>query len=164
MLRTYLAGKMSNRYVVDVKSERADATKALAKYNIHSVDPAAAESKLWGTHKYAKISTKFRRKVMLAMVNQDLWLIRRCDCLIVLTGDGCSEGTQTEMLYAKSIGIPVVVVAPERYRGTLMGWNNITIPEDHIFPDVESAARFIHRRYGKAYEEPYRFWLPATRG
>lgn len=163
MLRVYLAGKMSGRYAEDVKSERARATNALAKFGIHAVDPAAAESKLWGTHKYAKISTKFRRRVMAAMVWQDLWLIRRCDVLLVLTGDGASEGTNSEWTYAKNIGIPVVLVAPERVKGNLMGWTNILIPDDHTFPSVESAARFINRRYVKAYEKHREYFNAAIK-
>src|SRR6185437_8983679 len=84
--RVYLSGKMSNRFVDDVKSERRRATEELARFKMRAVDPAAAEEKLWSNKKNAKISSKFKRKIMDIMVWHDLWLIRRCDVMLVLTG------------------------------------------------------------------------------
>ena len=81
-----------------------------------AVDPAAAEGKLWPSKKKAKISSKFKRHIMDIMVWRDLWLIRRCDVLLVLTGDVVSEGTLLEWRYAQNIDIPVVMIAPERLK------------------------------------------------
>jgi hypothetical protein len=142
---------MSNRYVEDVKSERKRATNELAKYGIRAVDPAASEELLWDRNKRAKISAKFTRKVMTSMVDHDLFLIRRSDAILVLTGDVVSEGTLLEWRYAQIIGIPVIMIAPERLKGNFMGWVNILVPADHTFPDIKSAARFIYRKYVKRH-------------
>lgn len=161
--RVYLSGKMSNRFVDDVKSERRRATEELAKYKMRAVDPAAAEEKLWSNKKNAKISSTFKRKIMDIMVWHDLWLIRRCDVMLVLTGDVVSEGTLLEWRYAQNIGIPVVMVAPERIKGNFMGWVNILIPQDHMFPDLKSAARFIHKKYAKEYAEHHEYFAAAVK-
>lgn len=153
MMRVYLAGKMSNRYVEDVKSERKRAKDALAKYGMVAVDPAAAEGKLWPRHKRAKISGKFEYKIMKALVNRDKGLIRRCDILLVLTGDVPSEGTNAEFLYAQTIGIPVVMIAPERVKGNWMGWTNILVGKENLFSDLDSAVKYIFKTYQKEYKE-----------
>lgn len=164
-IRVYLSGSMANRYAAEVKAERTEATQILAKYKLHAIDPAAAEEHLWGKHKSAKISTKFKRKVMQTMVWQDLFLIRRSDILLVLTGDKCSDGTWNEISYARSIGIPVVFVSPDRLRknNPIMGWTNILTPKDHFFPDIIKAAKFIHKRYAKAYEKHRAYFNSAIR-
>lgn len=164
-IRVYLSGSMANRFAAEVKAERAEATQILSKYGLHAVDPAASEGQLWGNHKTAKISAKFKRKVMEVMVWQDLFLIRRCDILLVLTGDKCSDGTWNEISYARSIGIPVVFVSPERLRknNPIMGWTNILTPRDHFFADVRRAARFIHKRYAKTYEKHKAYFNSAIR-
>lgn len=161
--RVYLSGKMSNRYVDDVKSERRRATEELAKYKMRAVDPAAAEEKLWSNKKNAKISSTFKRKIMDIMVWHDLWLIRRCDVMLVLTGDVVSEGTLLEWRYAQNIGIPVVMIAPQRIRGEFMGWVNILVPQDHMFHDLKSAARFINKKYAKEYAEHHEYFAAAVK-
>lgn len=161
--RVYLSGKMSNRYVEDVKSERRRASQELAKYKMRAVDPAAAEEKLWPKRKNAKISTTFKRKIMDIMVWHDLWLIRRCDVMLVLTGDVVSEGTLLEWRYAQNIGIPVIMIAPERVKGNFMGWVNILVPQDHMFPDLKSAVRFIHKKYEKEYLQHHEYFAAAIK-
>jgi nucleoside 2-deoxyribosyltransferase len=162
-LRVYLSGKMSNRYVEDVKAERSRATEELNKHKLVAVDPAAAEAALWPHHKKAKISTRFTRKVMEAMVSNDLFLIRRCDVLLYLTGDVVSEGSILELQYAQTIGIPVVMVSPERHSERWMGWLNIIVPKDHTFPDIKKAVRFIYKRYQKAHEKNREYFNLAIR-
>lgn len=161
--RIYLSGKMSNRYVEDVKSERRRATEELGKYGIRAVDPAAAESQLWGTDKKAKIGATFQRRVMKSMVEHDLFLIRRSDALLYLTADIASEGSLLEMAYAQKIGIPVIIIAPERVLGNFMGWVNIMVPEDHILATIEDAAKFINRRYKKEYEKNAEYFEAAIK-
>jgi hypothetical protein len=156
--RAYISGKMSNRYVEDVKSERAKTVKELARYSIHGIDPAAAESQLWPVSKGAKISSTFKRRVMEAMVKNDLWLIRRSDLVIYITADVASEGSLLEVAYAKMIGLPVVIVAPERVKGNFMGWLGIYVPQDHTFSTIEEACSFINRRYKKEYERNHKYF------
>ena|ERR1700685_4163124 len=149
MARCYLSGSMASRFVQEVQAERAEASVALAKIGVRAVDPAAAESQLWGKHVKAKISTKFRYKIIETMVKQDLWLIRRCDLLLVLTGDTVSDGTWEEWLYAQSIGVPVIMIAPKRYKGELSGWANVTMPKGNIVPNLKAACNLIRRKYLK---------------
>jgi hypothetical protein len=152
-LRIYLSGSMASRFAEEVKAERAEASNALAKIGVRAVDPALAEGQLWGKHLKAKISTKFRFNIISAMVKQDLWLIRRCDLLLVLTGDICSDGTWQEWLYAKSMGVPVIMIAPKRCRGELSGWTNVTMPKGNIVPTLKAAVNLIRRKYLKDYEQ-----------
>lgn len=148
-MRVYLSGSMASRFAQEVQAERAEASIALSKIGVRAVDPAAAESQLWGKHVKAKISTKFRYKIIETMVKKDLWLIRRCDILLVLTGDTVSDGTWDEWNYAQSIGVPVIMIAPKRYRGELTGWANVTIQKGNIVPNLKAACNLIKRKYLK---------------
>jgi hypothetical protein len=140
---------MAGRFTAEVQGERAEASAALAKIGVRAVDPAQAESQLWGRHVKAKISTKFRYKIIETMVRKDLWLIRRCDLLLVLTGDTVSDGTWDEWNYAQSIGVPVIMIAPKRCKGELSGWANVVIPKGNIVPNLKAACNLIKRKYLK---------------
>ena len=83
--------------------------------------------------------------------------------MLVLTGDVVSEGTLLEWRYAQNIGIPVIMIAPERMKGNFMGWVNILIPQDHTFPDLKSAARFIHKKYAKEYAKHHEYFAAAIK-
>jgi nucleoside 2-deoxyribosyltransferase len=148
-MRAYLSGSMANRFAQEVQAERAEASSALAKIGVRAVDPASAESQLWGKHVKAKISTKFKYKIIETMVKQDLWLIRRCDLLLVLTGDQVSDGTWAEWHFAQAAGIPVVMIAPKRVRGELSGWTNVMLPKGNIVPNLKAACSLIKRKYLK---------------
>lgn len=161
MFRIYLSGSMAGRVAEQVREERAIATKLFLKAGIFPVDPAAAEQKLWVKKKAAKIGLQFPEKIMRAFVAQDKWLIRRCDALLVLTGDTPSDGTWREMVYAEKIGIPVVMIAPRRLRGELVGWSNIEVP--HIVDDLDSAVSLIKRKWLKEYEEHKKYFDSAIR-
>jgi nucleoside 2-deoxyribosyltransferase len=152
-MRVYMSGSMASRFAQEVQAERAEASSMLAKIGVRAVDPAAAESQLWGKHVKAKISTKFRYKIIEAMVKKDLWLIRRCDLVLVLTGDIVSDGTWEEWLYAQSIGVPVIMIAPKRYKGELNGWANVTIQHGNIVPSLKAACNLIKRKYLKEEEQ-----------
>jgi len=80
-----------------------------------------------------------------------------------LTGDVVSEGTLLEWRYAQTIGIPIVMIAPERLKGNFMGWVNILVPQDHTFPDLRSAVRFIHRKYAKEYAQHHEYFKAAIK-
>jgi|SRR5579864_344765 len=148
-MRAYLSGSMAGRFTQEVQAERAEASAALAKIGVRAADPAAAESQLWGRHVKSRVSTKFKYKIIEAMVKRDLWLIRRCDIVLVLTGDQVSDGTWQEWCYANMMGIPVVMIAPKRHKGELSGWANVTIPRGNIVPNLKAACNLIKRRYLK---------------
>jgi len=147
--RCYLAGSMGGRFAEEVRQERNEATKILARYGVHAIDPAAAEGRLWSEKKTARIELQMKKEVMEAMVLRDLWLVRRCDFLLLLTGDSPSDGSWREVAYAQAIGLPVVAVSPKRCKGELMGWTNILLGSDHLFPTVEKAAQFLFKKYAK---------------
>ena len=159
-LRVYLSGCFAGRFASDVKSERAEATRLLRRNRLREVDPAAAEQTIWGN---GKISKRMTRKFMETMVRSDKFLIRRSDVLLVLTGDTISDGTYKEVDYAQRIEIPVVMVAPKRYSEELMGWTNILVGKDHIFPTTKKAVRFIKRKYAKEAEEHKKAFNQAVR-
>ena len=163
MLRCYLSGCLAGRYAAEVTEERALATKVLAKCGLRAIDPAEAQSALWGSSKKAKVSKSMKRKLMTTMVIRDKSLIRRSDILLLLTGDIISDGSYKEVDYAQRCEIPVVLVSPKRYTEELMGWTNILVPKDHIFPTVEKAAAFIKRKYAKDYEKQKNYFNLATR-
>lgn len=163
MLRCYLSGCLAGRYAAEVTAERAEATKILAHHGLRAIDPAEAQSALWGSGKKAKVSKSMKRKLMTTMVHRDKGLIRRSDVLILLTGDIISDGSYKEVDYAQRIEIPVVLVSPKRYTEELMGWTNILVPKDHIFTTIEKAASFIKRKYEKDYEKHRNYFNLAVR-
>jgi nucleoside 2-deoxyribosyltransferase len=140
---------MASRFAQEVQAERAEASQALAKIGVRAVDPAAAESQLWGKHVKSKISTKFRYKIIETMVKKDLWLIRRCDLLLVLTGDTVSDGTWAEWHFAQAAEIPVIMIAPKRVKGELSGWTNVMLPKENIVSNLKAACNLIKRKYLK---------------
>lgn len=154
-MRAYLSGSMGGRFAQEVQAERKEASEMLAKVGIHAVDPAQAEGQLWGKHLKAKINTSFRYRIIESMVQQDLFLIRRSDIVLVLTGSTPSDGTWIEWVTAKAMGIPVVMISPERCKkkNPLMGWSNVIIEKGNIVPDLKSAVRLIKRKYMKEDEK-----------
>ncbi len=161
MFRIYLSGSMAGRVAEQVRAERELATKLFSKAGIFAIDPAAAEQKLWRPGKASKIGLKFPAKIMKAFVAQDKWLIRRCDALLVLTGDTPSDGTWREMCYAEKIGIPVVMIAPRRRHNELVGWSNIEVP--HVVEDLHGAIRLIKRIWLREYEAHKKYFDAAIR-
>lgn len=148
-MRVYLSGSMQNRFAQEVQAERREASEALSKIGVFAVDPALAESQLWGNHLKAKISTSFRYKVIESMVKNDLYLIRRCDLLLVLTGSMPSDGTWIEWVMAKAMGIPVIMISAERCKkkNPLMGWSNVMIGKRNIVSSLQAAVSLIKRKY-----------------
>lgn len=162
-MRIYLSGCLAGRYAAEVTAERSKATQILGKYNLRAVDPAESQQILWGSRKNSTISKKMKRRLMETMVHRDKWLIRRSDILLVLTGDIISDGTYKEVDYAQRCEIPVVLIAPKRYTEELMGWTNILVPKDHIFPTMEKAISFIKRKYTKEYDADKKYFNMAVR-
>jgi hypothetical protein len=163
--RAYLSGSMANRFAQEVKAERKEAAEALARIGVRAVDPAQAEELLWSGHVKAKISNSFRYKVIEAMVQRDLWLIRRCDLLLVLTGSTPSDGTWLEWSKAQMMGIPVVMISAERCKkkNPLSGWSNVVIEKGNIVPDLKSAVRLIKRKYLNEYHARKRYFDAAIK-
>jgi len=159
-LRIYISGCFAGRLPNDVKSERERARNLIRKNGMHEIDPAAAEQTIWGRR---KISKKMSRSFMTIMVKNDKYLIRRSDVLLVITGDIISDGTYKEVDYAQRIEIPVVMVAPKRHSGELMGWTNILVGKSNIFPTMEKAVSFIKRKYVKAIAQHKKAFNQAVR-
>ena len=144
-LRVYLSGSMAGRPAEQVRADRQLATRLMAKAGIHAVDPGASEKKLWKKGKKYKITFKFPVKIMKAFVDQDLWLIRHSDALLVMTGDNPSDGTWWELAYAKFIGLPVIMISPKRVNGEIVGWSNIMAND--LVSDIKGAIKLIKRKY-----------------
>lgn len=144
MTRVYLSGAMGGRPAKEVIEERQNAAMLCVKFGLHPVDPGREERKEWGR----KVSIVFPKKTMASFVQKDLMLIRRCDVLLVLTGDTPSDGTWIEKTYAKLALLPVVMVAPQRFKRRLVGWSNMPEWTDAIFPTMESALKFIAQKWG----------------
>lgn len=127
----------------EVLEERWNATQLLEEADIEVYDPAANE------HVDASqiIDSSASYLTMKAYVAKDEFAIRNSHVLLVLTGDLSSEGTAWEMGLAHfGMGIPVILVAPKRAAGQLMGFSNIKC--DALFATVEEAVEFIAENYG----------------
>ena len=158
-----MSGCLAGRYAAEVTAERAEANRILAKHGLRGIDPAEAQSALWGSGKKAKVSKSMKRKVMETMVKRDKTLVRKSDILLVLTSDIISDGTYREMDFAQRCEIPVVLVGPKRYSEELMGWTNILFPKSHTFPTIEKAVSFIKRKYVKEYDAQKKYFNLAVR-
>lgn len=143
-MRVYLAGKMGGRMGREVLEERGGAAYWCQVYGLNYVDPAAGEN----VDPSKVVDLRMDYLTMKSFVAKDEYAIRHCQALLVLTGDTPSEGTGWEMGLAHfELHIPVVLVAPRRAAGELMGFSNIKA--DAIFATVEEAAKFIARNYGE---------------
>ncbi len=141
-MRVYLAGAMGGRMGSEVLEERYHATQLLEAADIEVYDPAANEDVYAGKI----IDLRLDYITMKNYVAKDEFAIRNSHVLLVLTGDRSSEGTAWEMGFAHyEVGIPVVLVAPRRVAGELMGFSNIKA--DAIFATVEEAVDFIAANY-----------------
>ncbi len=142
-MRVYLAGAMGGRLGAEVLEERWIARKLCEDAGIEVSDPAEHEH----VDPLLPISTHFDYLTMKAYVAKDEYAIRQSDVLLVLTGDTSSNGTGWEMGLAHfELHIPVILVAPKRVTGELMGFSNIKA--DAIFATVEEAVEFIVTNYG----------------
>lgn len=142
MIRVYGAGKMGGRMGADVLQERLEARLLCESHDIWFVDPAQGE----GVSPDKEVDLSMDYATMKAYVSKDEFAIRSCDVLLVLTGDTPSEGTGIEIGLALSLGMPVVMVAPKRVSGTLMGfWS---IKADALFNTTDEAVQFIAETYG----------------
>lgn len=144
-MRVYLAGKMGGRPGKEVLEERERARAACSALGIQYIDPAQNEN----VNPMDIIDLRMDYTTMKNSVAKDEYAIRHCDALLVLTGDTPSEGTGWEMGLAHfGLGIPVVMVAPKRVAGELMGFSNIKV--DAMLATVEAAVYFIATNYREA--------------
>lgn len=137
--KIYLAGSMAGRITKEVIAERKRASKLCRQFGMAPLDPGFTEAKDWTGY---RISDSMSKKKMENYVKKDLRLIRRSDGLIKLTGDKASDGTDYEKDYAKFIGLPVAIVAPERCRGKLMGFSNVLFP---CFFTMKQAFKYLKK-------------------
>lgn len=149
----YLAGAMGGRPGQEVIEERIRAIAACVCVGLDYIDPAANEQV---PKDMTPIALQFSYGDMKNFVAKDEYAISQCDALLVLTGDRASDGTSWEMGLAHfKLGIPVVMVAPKRASGQLMGFSNVKA--DAIFATVGEAVEFIAKNYARAKREvePY---------
>lgn len=137
-MKVYLAGKMGGRLGRDVLFEREYAVSVCKKYGLIPVDPAEHEH----IDPNAIVDLSMDYTTMKSFVSKDEYAIRACEALLILTGDTPSEGTGAEFgLAYRELNIPVVLVAPKRANGELMGfWN---VHASAIFGTVDEAAEYI---------------------
>lgn len=140
-MKVYLAGKMGGRLGRDVINERAAAAFACADSGLQYVDPAAGE----GIEQDRVVDLSMDYLQMKSFVEKDEYAVRGCDALIVLTGDTPSEGTGQEIALAHFLHKPIVMVAPKRRRGELVGFWNIKASK--IVDTVEEAAEYLVENY-----------------
>lgn len=140
-MRIYLAGKMGGRMGRDVLLERDLAKTACRRYGVEFIDPADGEN----IQPDKVVDLAMDERTMRGFVSKDEYAIRHCDALLILTGDTPSEGTGLEYGLALELRMPVILVAPKRVRGELMGfWN---IKASAIANTVEEAIQFIGANY-----------------
>lgn len=140
----YLSGKMGGLIVRDVLAMRAKAVELCKKLGLSWYDPAASEG-LEALDPDGKIDLSIDYNTMVEYVRKDDGNLDSCTVVLVLTGDTCSDGTWWEMARAYyMLSIPIVLVAPKRATGELMGFSNVKTP--YIFETLEGALVFI--RYG----------------
>lgn len=144
----YLSGGMNGRPIPQVQSERKHAIQLCTTAGLDYIDPAADE----GLDKHpqgAIVPIDYARETMAQFVEKDERDVLRSNYLLVLTGDTPSDGTWWEMALAKQASIPIVLVAPRRASGALMGFTNIKA--DAIFATVEEAVTYIKERVYAAH-------------
>lgn len=142
MIRVYTAGRMGGRMGWEVLDERARAREALEAWDLEVYDPATDE----GIDPNSPVDLRMDLETMKRYVSKDEYAIKHCDVLLVLTGDTPSEGTGIEIGLALYLGMPVVLVAPKRVTGALMGfWN---VKADAICSTMDEAAQLISENYG----------------
>ena len=143
MTKVYLSGKMSGRTGHDVVVERQRAIELCLEHNLTPLDP--------GKNEHLKdipelVSASVTYPVMKFFVAKDVYAIDHSDVVLVLTGDTPSDGTWWEMGQAHfKTGIPVVMVAPNRCSGDIVGFSNVMV--DALFPTIEEAVKFIADNY-----------------
>jgi Domain of unknown function (DUF4406) len=141
MFDVYIAGGMTGRRVGQVLLERATAKAMMKLAGLTWYDPAEDE----GLEKFDDghvITTAFNFFTMKSYASKDFKALTQCRSVLNLTGDIQSDGAGWEMAYAVwQRQIPVVMVAPKRHSGELMGFTNIMV--DKICPTLPEAIKEI---------------------
>lgn len=140
-MRVYLAGKMAGRMGSEVMGERDYAIGVCMMHGLKAVDPAAGED----VHPDRIVDTAMDYALMKSYVDKDEYAVRNCDAMIVLTGDTPSEGTGQEIALAHFLHKPIVMVAPRRRRGELVGFWNVKASK--LVDNVEQAAEYLAENY-----------------
>lgn len=143
MTRVYLGGRMGGRLGAEVLSERKHAVECCISWDLEPIDPAIGE----GIDPNKQVDLSMDYLTMKSFVTKDEQALRTCNVMLVLTGDTPSEGTGWEMGFAHYVlHLPIIMVAPKRVSGTLMGFSNMKA--DAIFSTVEEAVEFIAENFG----------------
>lgn len=142
--RVYLSGKMGGLPVGEIIAKRMEARTICDRLGLEYFDPAQREG-LYDMQTSKTIDMQTNRDTMIDFVYEDEAGLDGCTVCLVLTGDTPSDGSWWEMCKAYyRLNIPVVMVAPQRVRGEIMGFSNIKVA--NIFSTIEGALVFI--RYG----------------
>lgn len=141
MFKVYLAGKMQGRRGSEVIAERDAAVDACRASGLFPIDPAASEY----IEPAFLVDMSMPYDQMKSYVEKDEYAVRNCDAVIVLTGDTPSEGTGCELMLAWTLYKPVVLVAPKRLRGELMGFWNVKASK--IVETVQDAVDYLAENY-----------------
>jgi nucleoside 2-deoxyribosyltransferase len=121
MISAYIAGTLGGRDKAEVSKERAKAVKPLRDAGWDVYDPFEDEK----SQVKRLIPDNHKLDTMRAFINKDLRKVRKCDVLIVLTGDNPTDGTWDEKCTAWSQGSVVVLVAPLRKAGQKVSFSNL---------------------------------------
>jgi len=121
----YLGGAMGGRLVSDVLAERAEAAMYCRSAGLTYYDPAEDEG-LNFMEPTSLIPTNYNLAQMDQFVRKDDEAIDQARMFVNLTGDRVSDGTGWEMgrAYYQNRS-KVILVAPQRYSLTLVGFSNI---------------------------------------
>jgi hypothetical protein len=137
----YLCGAMTGRPVVYVLKERRLAKELLIQAGLTYYDPAEDEH-IEDFKDAHIITTAFDFFTMKSYASKDFKALTQCRSVLNLTGDIQSDGSGWEQAYAVwQRQIPVVIVAPKRFSGELMGFTNIMV--DKICPTLPDAIKEI---------------------
>lgn len=136
MISCYVAGTLGGRDKADVVRERAKIVEPLRKAGWDVYDPFEDEK----TQVKRLIPDNHKMDTMAAFINKDLRRVRKCDVLIVTTGDNPTDGTWDEKCTAWAQGSVVVLVAPLRKAGERVSFSNHR--SHYLAQDAEDAVKW----------------------
>lgn len=151
-LRIYLSRKMGGRPSLEVLKEGWDIWTLCDQLGMEAVDPAHGEG-LSETMEPITLNADYN--TMKRYVAKDDYALSTCDVYLCCTGDTPSDGAWDEKGQAQyKLKIPVVLIAPKRASGQLMGYANIKA--DAIFATAEEAVAFIADHYKGGFDAIHR--------
>lgn len=149
--KVYLSGKMGGLTSGEVQEMRAQAKFHCNRLGLGYYDPAEHEALPKDLTR--TIDMGVTEGQMRTYVESDEGALDHCTSILVMTGDAPSDGTWWEMARAYyRLHIPIVMVAPRRLRGSLMGFSNIKL-SPRIFETIEGA--LVYLKHAPQIREDY---------